>query len=215
MALTYSYISATDSYSVVSNSCTAGAVVIPSTHDDGSNGSKAVTSIGNSAFQSCTSLTSVIIPDSVISIGNFAFNGCSGLTSVTIGNSVINIGFSAFSTCTNLTSITIPNSVTTIGSNAFNGCSSLASITIPSSVISIGSSAFQDCSSLARVNFLRNAPTLGGDAFLNTNVDLKIYRKKNFVTGWTSTFGGKPVVLISDNVVKSGGSGKLSTKKRN
>lgn len=104
--------------------------------------------------------------------------------------------------------------VTSIGQSAFINCTSLTSITIPSSVTSIGDSAFSGCTSLTRVNFLGNAPTLGTNVFLNTNANLKIYRKKNFVTGWTSTFGGKPVVFISDNVVKSGGSGKLIGKKR-
>ena len=48
----------------------------------------------------------------VTSIGGSAFDGCSGLTSVTIGNSVTEIGNSAFSGCSGLTSVTIPNSVT-------------------------------------------------------------------------------------------------------
>ena len=55
-----------------------------------------VTSIGGSAFDCCSGLTSVTIPNSVTSIGNYAFIGCSGLTSVTIGNSVTSIGESAF-----------------------------------------------------------------------------------------------------------------------
>ena len=71
------------------------------------------------SFESCSSLTSVTIPNSVTSIGNYAFYKCSGLTSVTIPNSVTSIGESAFSGCSGLTSVTIPNSVTSIGSYAF------------------------------------------------------------------------------------------------
>ena len=113
-----------------------------------------------------------------------------------------------------LTSVNIGSGVTSIGTNAFYECSLLTSVTMPNSVTSIGNDAFSYCSSLIRVNFLGNAPSLGVNVFLNTNSNLKIYRKKNFVTGWSSTFDGKPVVLISDNVVKSGGSGKLIGKKR-
>ena len=136
------------------------------------------------------------------------------LVNVDIGSIVISIG-NAFLNCANLTNITIPNSVTSIGMSAFEGCTSLNSITIPQSVASIGDLAFVYSTSLIRINFLGNAPTLGSLPFDSTNANLKIYRKKNFVTGWTSTFGGKPVVLLSDNVIKSGGTGKLIGKKRN
>ncbi|MGN0237394.1 MAG: leucine-rich repeat domain-containing protein, partial [Lepagella sp.] len=97
-----------------------------------------VTSIGESAFENCTGLTSVTIPNSVTSIGNWTFSGCSDLTSVTIPNSVTSIGEAAFSYCSGLTSVTIPNSVTSIGESPFSGCSGLTSVTIPNSVTSIG-----------------------------------------------------------------------------
>jgi hypothetical protein len=89
-----------------------------------------VTSIGNSAFYYCTSLTSVTIPDNVTSIGNQAFSSCTSLTSVTIGNGVTSIAGSAFYGCTSLTSVTIPDSVTSIGSYAFEGCTSLTAISV-------------------------------------------------------------------------------------
>ena len=61
-----------------------------------------MTSIGDTAFDRCSGLTSVTIPNSVTSIGNYAFEYCSGLTSITIPNSVTSIGWNAFSGCIGL-----------------------------------------------------------------------------------------------------------------
>ena len=107
-----------------------------------------VTSIGHSAFEGCTSLTSVSIPSSVTSIGSWAFHGCSSLSSVSISNSVTSIGDSAFSSCINLSNILIPNSVSYIGYAAFSNCTNLSSINIPNSVTSIGQHAFEYCCNL-------------------------------------------------------------------
>ena len=87
-----------------------------------------VTSIGDSAFSDCRSLTDITIPGSVTSIGNGAFSGCSILTDIMIPSSVTSIGESAFESCTDLTSITIPKSVTSIGSNVFDGCTDLTEV---------------------------------------------------------------------------------------
>ncbi len=111
-----------------------------------------VTTIEYGAFSGCSGLTSVTIPNSVSSIGDSAFSGCSSLTSVTIPNSVSSIGDSAFYYCTSLTSVTIGNHVTSIGLNAFRGCSGLTSVTIPNSVTSIDSFAFFVCSQLQSIN---------------------------------------------------------------
>ena len=106
------------------------------------NRTRKVTSIGSWAFEDCSGLTSVTIPNSVTSIGESAFYYCSSLTSVTIPNSVTSIGNFAFYYCKGLTSVTIPNSVTSIGKYAFANCSGLTSVTIGSGVTSIGYRAF-------------------------------------------------------------------------
>ena len=84
-----------------------------------------VTSIGSYAFDSCSNLRSVNIPNSVTSIGNYAFSFCTDLRSITIPNSVTSIGSFAFFSSLNLSSINIPSSVTTIGEGAFSGMDNL------------------------------------------------------------------------------------------
>jgi len=117
-----------------------------------------ITSIGGSAFLSCTNLTSVTIPNSVTTIGNSAFGLCTGLTSLTIGNDVNLIANNAFMSCTGLTSVTIPNSVTTIYSGAFSGCTSLISVTIGSGVTFLDERVFYGCTALDTIVSLSFTP---------------------------------------------------------
>ena len=114
---------------------------------------KGVTSIGGSTFYGCTSLTSVTIPDGVREIGSSTFYGCTSLESVTIPKGVTSIGESAFYGCTSLTDVTIPEGVTSIGVRAFEGCTSLTSVTIGDDVTEIGEYAFYDCTSLTTINY--------------------------------------------------------------
>ena len=163
-----------------------GDIVIPSTVTY-NNVVYNVTSIGDYAFEGCTGLTSIDIPDGVTSIGIAAFNNCKGLTSVTIPNSVTSIGNNAFNNCKGLTSIDIPNSVTIIGEGAFSwsnltsvtigngvtsigvfafsGCSNLTSVTIGNGVTSIGGSAFDGCTSLTSIDIPNSVTSIGGWAF--------------------------------------------------
>ena len=141
-----------------------GAVAIPATVVNGSN-TYSVTSIGESAFESCSGLTSITIPSSVTSIGQYAFYRCSGLTSISIPNSVTSIGRNAFSYCSELTSISISSSVTSIDLEVFSYCSGLTSIAIPSSVTSIGGSAFKECTGLTSITIPNSITSIGYGAF--------------------------------------------------
>ena len=95
----------------------------------------------------CNSLTSITIPDTVTSIGQSAFQDCSNLTSVNFGNNsqLTSIGDYAFQSCRSLTSITIPNRVTSIDNFAFRYCSSLNEVTIKSDDIYLALTSQSAC----------------------------------------------------------------------
>ena len=107
-------------------------------------------SIGDYAFAGC-GLTSVTLGNSVASIGNYAFDYCTSLTSITIPNSVTNIGDDAFYYCNSLTNVTTRQRCHQHRGNAFYYCYDLTSVTIPGSVASIGSQAFAYCYGLTNV----------------------------------------------------------------
>mgnify|MGYP000124548385 CR=1 FL=1 len=112
---------------------------------------ESVTSIGQSAFESCFSLDSLIIKDAATSIGASAFDGCSHLTTLSLGKNITTIGDYAFQGCSYLTNVTIPQSVTSIGASAFVNCSNLSTITIPEKVTTIESNTFNGCSHLESI----------------------------------------------------------------
>ena len=90
------------------------------------------------------------------SIGDYAFDGCSSLTSIDIPNSVTSIGDGTFNGCTSLTRVSIPSGVTSIGDFTFADCTGLTSIDIPDSVISIGQGAFCNCDLIYNNDELRD-----------------------------------------------------------
>lgn len=134
-----------DTYAVTDYTGTATEVVIPSVYNG-----KEVTSIGNSAFIECDSLTEILIPDSVKSIDEYAFRYCSKLTRVAFGENsqLTSIGDYAFHDCYNLTSVVIPDSVMSIGIKVFKDCHRLTEIVIPDNLISAGSAVFVGCDNL-------------------------------------------------------------------
>ncbi len=149
---------------VHTHSSFSGAANIPTSVANAGN-TFSVTSIGQAAFELCTGLTTVTIPNSVTIISADAFYSCTGLLSVTIGNSVTSIGQRAFSSCSALTSVTIPNSVTSIGNGTFYNCTGLTSINIPNSVTSIGNTAFIFCTGLTSVTIPNSITNIGNSTF--------------------------------------------------
>lgn len=88
-----------------------------------------ITCIGASAFQRRSSLTNVLLPDSIAMIDDSAFGSCFGLATINFPANLTRIGSGAFDGC-KLTTVAIPQSVTNIGSHAFAGCAVLELITV-------------------------------------------------------------------------------------
>ena len=136
-----------------------------------------VTSIGESAFYRCISLTNISLPDGVTSIGDNAFAQCA-LISIILPEKLTSIGMATFADCGGLTSINLPKGVTSIEDGAFRGCTSLISISLPDGVTRIGDWAFESCSNLEEISlsgtndqFELALPTLGGKAFTSTRLN--------------------------------------------
>lgn len=142
----------------------SGNVVIPE-YVTYMNRTRKVTMVCYGAFEDCTNLKSVTIPNSITSINQWAFTNCSSLTSIIIPNDVTYIGDAAFGNCSGLTSIKIPNGITRIEDKAFLGCSGLTSIKIPDGVTIIGWRAFAFCTSLTSVTIPNSVTGIASDAF--------------------------------------------------
>ena len=183
---------------------TSGDLTIPSTL-----GGYPVTSIGDSAFEGCSSLTSVVIPEGVTSIGGRAFWGCSSLTSVIIPEDVTWIKSGAFQYCSLLTSVVIPEGVTVIGGYSFEGCSSLTSVVIPEGVTMIDDYTFNGCSSLTSVVIPEGVTVIDNYAFQNCSSLTSVVIPESVTSIGGSAFRGcssLTSVVIPEGVTSIGGS---------
>ena len=146
-----------------SGSAPKGNLVIPETVEyEGVN--YTVTAISSMAFENCTGLDSVTIPNSVTIISDGSFKGCDNLTEIYVQSdnakytSENGILFSKdkktlmrYPAGKKESSYSIPNTVTEICTSAFNDCFNLTSVTIPNSVTSIGNDAFYCCKNLTSI----------------------------------------------------------------
>ena len=159
-----------------------------------------VTSIGYAAFQDCSGLTSITIPNGVTSIGGSAFDKCSGLISVVIPNSVSSIGNYALTDCSSMTSIAVEagntkfdsrdncNAIIETASNTLKaGCKTTV---IPNNVTTIGFAAFDGCSGLTSVTIPNSVTSIKDVAFCDCSSLTSITIPNSVTSIGSSTFAG-------------------------
>ena len=129
--------------------------------------------ICDDAFSKCSSLTSIVISNSVVSIGDGAFK-FSSLSNIVIPDSMTSIGSGAFWGCCSLSNIGIPSCVTNIANFLFCGCRSLSDIVIPDSVTSIGIGAFSNCRFLSNIVIPDSVTNIRRGAFYKCNLPYRL-----------------------------------------
>ena len=126
-------------------------------------------------FKGATSLTTLVIPNTLNSIGDFAFVD-TALTTVTLTEpefpaQIQTIGQKAFYECSNLTSFDFLENATSIGDYAFFGCTELTKATLGENVTNIGTLAFGLCSKLEAAYIPASVTTMGGNPFGGLSVE--------------------------------------------
>lgn len=162
-----------------------------------------VIAIGAKAFQLCTALNSVIIPNTIEDIESNAFHGCFSLQSIKIPNSVIKIEHEAFFGCRYLNSVIIGNGVTEIADRAFAACN-LTNVVVGKNVTKIGRNAFDFTSEkIGTIKFLSPTPPDTEESISDPKEDrLIIYVPKGSKDAYTKSYWGKYKIEEMDNPAK-------------
>jgi hypothetical protein len=187
-------------------------------------------SISDSAFTHC-GLMSLTVPASVTSIESDSFYNCFQLMNITVAannpdysslngvlfdtNQITLVLFPLGKATTN-SSYIIPASVKSISNSAFSFCVGLTSITIPAGVTNISNEAFENCTNLTTITFLGNASSLGSYAFASNYSDSGLIPATVYyyygTSGWGTTCGGLPAVMLGAPAPQIGGSGGVSVQ---
>ena len=161
-------------------------------------------------FSDCTNLQSVTLPATVTAVGKSAFDGCSSLTTVKFLGNITSIGERAFEECVNLTSVTLSDTIETIGNRAFYNDGKLEITALPSGLTSVGTYAFYGCTGLKITELPDSLTEINSNAFFNTGIEsitvgavnaVEFKVSSNISSGKFNAFGGSALKSICLNKV--------------
>lgn len=168
-----------------------------------------VTEIGESAFEGCTEIESVVFyKDTVKGVGGRAFAGCSAMTSISLTEGLSVISYEVFLNCTALQQVALPDTLEFLGDGAFAGCAALESITIPSSVKVLYDYIFKDCVRLKKVALQNGLEGIYGRAFWGCEAleSISFPQTVRLISGGTGDFAlgstAQEIITVIEDVLK-------------
>lgn len=157
-------------------------------------------------FNGCTNLRNINLPKSVKKLGNNAFKDCRRFESFVIPEGVEELGHSAFAGCSNLKKIVLPSTLKRIGASAFKGCTNLENIVMPDGVQEIGERAFEQCSRIRALKLPASLKKIGDSAFQSLPIHLVIIPAgitelgtSVFEERWSRYLGQKHQYVVAPN----------------
>ena len=123
--------------------------------------------VGDRAFYGCTNVTKLTFPDAINKIGSEAFYDCTSVTEITVGSGLKEIGEKGFYNCGSFTALLLPSGFTTMGDAAFMNCRKLTIAQLGESLTAIPYQAFEECISLSEMIVPATVQSIGGRAFFN------------------------------------------------
>jgi hypothetical protein len=170
--------------------------------------------VGDLAFADCVNLASVTLGSNVTRLGNGAFSDCRSLPSVSLPDSLVALGTNVFAGCDTLTNLSaswqnpaffsrdgVLHSITPLGVLLCPPGKS-GGFTVDTNVTVIADYAFAGCSQLQRLWFSGPPVPLQGDHVFEDATHLTIYYYAG-ATGWSDTYGGRPVAEWSSDIIYS------------
>lgn len=126
-----------------------------------------LTTIGEWAFANDYNLNSLTLNDNLQSIGKYAFQYCYALKTLNLNSGLKTISYGAFNQCSGLNIVIAQNGLETIGDYAFSSCTNLQTVTLKTGLQSIGVYAFSNCEKMVSINLPDGLQTIGNYAFIN------------------------------------------------